>query len=248
MQYILKSYFKAMLGGYTLEQQSRIDSVLEYARSLGDIPYRWHRADDPIQGDDKFWAANNGPVPKQIVATKSIVCSGLTNLMRRYLGKNIPGISPLDLEAEQMKKADGSLIIKEDGSPYTWRDEGHAFPGTTGTWFRYLQEKGRLEPLDVKKKYPKGTMILKDFVSVDLDQGHVVVLLNDANVGETILDQTIIHAYPIIGYKESIEKGIVDVGQTGLTNFKVSHYWGQEEKEPGYYTHICLPENWLLID
>jgi hypothetical protein len=248
MEVILEPYFKAMLGGYTPQEIKDINKVLDYALSLVGTPYRWHRDGDAIQGYDKFWSANEGPVPKEYICSmkSSIVCSGLTNLMRRQLGKNIPGIPPLELSTEQMKKNDGSLIFTDDGKPYTWKDEGRALPGTTGVWFRYLLEKGRLEPIDVKRKYPKGTMILKDFVSVDGDQGHVVILFNED--GETILDQTIIHSYPVHGYNESMAKGIVDVGMTGLTNFKESHYWGKEAKEPGYYTHICLPENWLLKD
>lgn len=224
MQEILKSFFTSMYGGYTLDEQSKIDSVLKYAESLIGTPYRWHREGDSIQGDDKFWAANVEHVTKEQIDTtnKCIVCTGLINLMRRFLNLSIPG-------------ADGK-------GPSDYRE----FPGTTGIWFHYLSEKDRLQKLDITRKYPRGTLLLRNFGSVDKDQGHVAVLIDE--IGLTILDQTIIHAYSEYGYDESIAKGIVNVGQTGLTNFKVSHYWGQEDKEPGYYTHICLPQNWLLKD
>ena len=224
MQDILEIFLTSMYGGYTPDQQSIIDSVLEYAKTLIGTPYRWHKEGDSIQGNDKFWATNAQHITREQINTtnKCIVCTGLINLMRRFLKLSIPG-------------ADGN-------GP----DDYRTFPGTTGTWFHYLSEKGRLESLDITRKYPKGTLLLRDFGSVDKDQGHVAVLIDE--LGSTIFDQTIIHAYSEHGYAESIAEGRVNVGQTGLTNFKVSHYWGQEEKEPGYYTHICLPENWLLQD
>jgi hypothetical protein len=72
-----------------------IHGALQYARSFLGIPYKWHRADDPIAPNDKFWASSE---PLTITAEaiqqagKSIVCTGLVNLVRRHLGLTVPGL------------------------------------------------------------------------------------------------------------------------------------------------------------
>ncbi len=209
-----------MEGGSNTEDQKKINKVIVYAKTLINVPYRWHRDGDKIQGDDKFWAKNAPHVTRDEINTqdKCIVCTGLINLMRRFLGLSIPGL-------------DGSLNDIE----------GDKFPGTTGIWFNYLLRKNRLEKLDVKKKYPKGTLILKNFEDVENDQGHVAVIIDDN--ADNILEQKIIHAYAQLGYNESKNKK--NVGKTGTMKFKFSHYFASDK---GYYTHICLPKNWLLIN
>jgi hypothetical protein len=197
-----------------------ITDALFFALSFVGIPYRWHRDDDPISGDDKFFSKNAPPPTAKDLCSMNlcIVCTGLINLMRRYMKLSVPGV-------------DGSL-----------GDEGKRWAGTTGIWFEYLHSKGRLEVLDLTKKYPKGTLLLRNFGDVKNDQGHVAVLLTDES--DCILNENIIHAYADVGYDESIEKGITDVGITGISRFTVSHYC----IPTGYYTHVCLPENWLLTD
>ena len=199
------------------ENKKKISAVIRYAKSLVNVPYRWHRDGDKIQSSDKFWAKNGSPVSRSTIdkEDKCIVCTGLINLMRRFLGLTIPGL-------------DGSLNDIE----------GNKFPGTTGIWFAYLLRKDRLETLDVSRKYPKGTLLLRDFEDIE-NQGHVAVIIDEK--GTSILDQRIIHAYAKLPYKGS--EHIKNVGKTGTMKFKSSHYYGTPE---GYYTHICLPENWLL--
>ena len=209
-----------MDGGAKTEDEKKINKVIAYAKTLVNVPYRWHRDGDKIQGDDKFWAKNAPHVTREEInkEDKCIVCTGLINLMRRYIGLSIPGI-------------DGSLNDIE----------GDKFPGTTGIWFAYLARKKRLEKLDVTKKYPKGTLVLKNFQDVETDQGHVAVIIDDK--ADTILDQHIIHAFAQVDYNES--KDMKNVGKTGIMKFKLSHYFSSDK---GYYTHVCLPENWLLKD
>lgn len=198
-------------------------SVIEalfFALSFAGIPYRWHRDDDLINGDDKFYAKNGTPPTAKQVRDNNlcIVCTGLINLIRRFMNLTIPGV-------------DGSM-----------GEEGKRWAGTTGIWFEYLQMKKRLEPLDITKKYPKGTLLLRNFGDVKNDQGHVAVLLTDES--DCIINENIIHAYADMGYQESIDKGITDVGITGISRFNIS----QNTTPGGYYTHVCLPENWLMTD
>lgn len=199
------------------EDRKKINAVIRYAKSLVNVPYRWHREGDKIQENDKFWAKNGSHVTREEIdkEDKCIVCTGLINLMRRYVGLSIPGL-------------DGSL---DDIS-------GKEFPGTTGIWFAYLDRKGRLKKLNVKKKYPKGTLLLRDFEDIE-NQGHVAVIIDEK--GDSILDQRIIHAYAKLPYKGS--EDVKNVGKVGTMKFTSSHYYNTED---GYYTHVCLPENWLL--
>ena len=215
-------------GDEELENQTKINSVMRYARSLLGIPYRWHIAGDKIKGNDKFWAENGPKIEKKDIKIKDlcIVCSGLTNLMRRYLGLGIPGL--------------GSLEFADDDKLHglNWRDLGDEFPGTTGIWFHYLSIKGRLLPFNIYSKYPIGTMLLQNYEN-DERQGHVAIVYSSE--GENILSQKIIHATAWIGYAESKEKNLKNVGAVVVQTF-------DDIKKEGWFnvTHVCLPENWLL--
>lgn len=204
---------------HTITMETSIDEILEYLKTFIGIPYRWHRAGDTITADEPFYAGN-GPAPSRAYMDandKSIVCTGLANLARRFRGLSIPGL-------------DGSL---DDDDV-----KGSTYPGTTGTWFAYLDRKGVLEPLNVERSYPKGTLVLRDFGNLENDQGHVGVLIDTCE--SSVLDQTLLHAYADVSYDESID--IKTVGQTGLMPFRDSHLSIPE----GYYSHICRPEHWLL--
>ena len=99
-----------------------VDDSLFYAVSLVGTPYRWYREGEEIKGDDKFWAFN-GPPPSAVEIKQKgscIVCTGLINLMRRFMGLSVPGL-------------DGNLGA-----------DGLKWPGTTSTWYAYLKHKNRL--------------------------------------------------------------------------------------------------------
>lgn len=203
---------------HTIAMEMIVDNILEYLLTFIGVPYRWHRAGDAITADEPFYAGN-GPAPSRAYMDandKSIVCTGLANLARRFRGLSIPGL-------------DGTLDDEDV--------QGSTYPGTTGTWFAYLNRKGILEPLNVERSYPKGTLVLRDFGNLEDDQGHVGVLIDTC--GSVVLDQTLLHAYAELSYDESV--GMKNVGQTGLVPFRDSHLWNSE----GYYTHICRPEHWL---
>lgn len=198
-----------------MEINDRINKVLQYSTTLINIPYRWHKDGDKIEGNDKFWASNDGLIDAQYIKkeNKCIVCTGLINLMRRYVGLPIPGL-------------DGKL-----------GDEGLLFPGTTEIWFQYLEND--LEIIDIYKKYPRGTLLLRNFHNVETDQGHVAVLFSDFN--GCLLEENIIHSYAEENYETSSNSQ--NVGKTGISRFIDSHYW---DGGKGYYTHICLPQYWLF--
>lgn len=190
---------------------SNIKAVLEFLRTFVGVPYRWHKAGDPITADAPFWVSAGPPPSRSYIDAhdKSIVCTGLINLAARYVGAPIPGLSTAD-----------------------------PFAGTTGAWFEYLEAAGLLETLDTSKKYPIGTLILRNFGDLETDQGHVAVVENE--FGPSILDQTILHSYAT----EEYSSNALNAGEVGYTLFRESHYYLDAATEP-YYTHVCYPAHWL---
>jgi cell wall-associated NlpC family hydrolase len=185
------------------------EDVLEYAETMIGVPYRWWNSGDSIESDDKFWASNDGYISREYINEndKCIVCTGLINLMRRYRGLEIPG-------------CDGFM-----------GKTGLRFPGTTYTWFRYLNKKGFLESYSEYEEYPRGTLLIRNYKNVR-DQGHVAVLIGN---------KQIIHACSDYNYDDSVREGIVDVGSTRIDELEDVQSW----LDGNYFTHICRPENWL---
>jgi hypothetical protein len=203
----------------SLEQKTTINNVLLYAETMIGVPYRWWIGGDTLDKDDKFWSENGLPVSRKEIDSKnkSIVCTGLINLMRRFVGLSVPGAS-----------GELDFVI------------GNLFPGGTYTWFTYLETTNRLQKLDITKKYPKGTLVARNYESPDKCQGHVAVIIDEK--GSTILEQNIIHAFPLVPYKECDR--YKDAGSVDITNFEYYNYG--PEYPTGFFTYVCLPENWLL--
>lgn len=217
----------------------KIRTALEYSFSLVGAPYRWY-IEGPFKEDDQFWVKNDeAPSAKQIFDdNKCIVCAGLTNLMRRKIGENIPGIHPLLLDDD----------YNDDTKTGYTRAWGLQFPGTTGTWFHYLRQKGWLHDIDINTEYPVGTLLIKDFDSIDGDQGHVAIIAGHG-LSKKLCDSLIIHAFA--GYGISVEdvkrEGNINkrVGETGITPYQnIQEDWPKFGTT--YFTHISLPEHWLL--
>jgi len=206
-----------------------VNKALEYAESLIGLPFRWYDPDlDSFIGTDKFWCENReAPTSLQIKENdKSIVCAGFPNLLRRKVGLTIPGLN-------------GNINGK-------YKELFKSYPGGTGAWFLYLFQRKRLEKLDMKKRYPKGTLLLARFKDNETDQGHLAVVYDDSDDIKSINDQLIIHSAPDILYTERDKHknhGSVKVEPYSVSNDKFK-YIGKKS----YYTHICLPENWLLLD
>lgn len=191
------------------------------------IPYRWYDENvDTFNGIDKFWCENT-PAPSAfeiIKNDKSIVCTGFINLLRRKLGLDIPGL-------------DGNIRGK-------YKELYRKYPGGTGAWFLYLNQRKCLEKLDMNMKYPKGTLLLARFKNNgEFDQGHAAVVYDDMDNTTTINDQLIIHASPDILYTDKDK--YKNHGSVKIEPFYISNNnW--KSKKKSYYTFVCYPEKWLL--
>ena len=210
-------------------EQSDIANAIEYATSLVNIPFRWYDFNvDTFNGTDKFWC-ENGPAPssvKIIENDKSIVCAGLPNLLRRKCGLSIPGLN-------------GSINGK-------YKDFFKKYPGGTGAWWLYLFQRKRLEKLDMKKRYPKGTLLLSRFKDNETDQGHIAVVYDDIDDNKTINDQLIIHSSPNVLYTERDKHK--NHGSVKIELYSISNNEYKYKGKKSYYTYVCLPENWLLLE
>lgn len=212
------------LGGAT---PSKTSIALQYAKEIAesDIDYKWHNEEDDerevaLSCDDKFWSGNGEPPSAaEIKASgKSIVCAGLTNLMRRKVGFSIPGLN-------------GNIPGQED-----W-DDWKKYPGGTGAWYHYLNQHGRLKVFDSTQKYPPGTLLLQQFESLQ-QQGHVAVVFD--NKGSNILEQNIVHAIPFSNFETS-GTSKDRVGATVIGLYSEYNDWFKVQ-------FVCLPENWLEIN
>jgi hypothetical protein len=115
--------------------------------------------------------------------------------------------------------------------------ENSKYAGGTYIWFKYLEKNKKLKEFDINKKYPKGTLLLRKYKNKD-DQGHVAVIFTEGK--NNVLYEKIIHSYSDVSYQNNKNK--VGPGVT-LTMLGISHFSTNEPK--GYYSHICLPKDWL---
>lgn len=112
--------------------------------------------------------------------------------------------------------------------------------GGTYDWFEYLKEEGRLVPFDINNKYPKGTLLLAPWVD-DENQGHVAVIATEG--ASNVLYEKLLHSYSDEAYTaNNFEKVLPGISLNDSVGW--SHFWSPT----GYYTHACLPENWLDKD
>tara|TARA_Y100001954_G_C15802593_1_gene600947 strand:+ start:1338 stop:1925 length:588 start_codon:yes stop_codon:yes gene_type:complete len=102
------------------------------------------------------------------------------------------------------------------------------FIGGTYAWFIYLKNKKRLEKINFEKQYPKGTLLLQNYNPKD--QGHVAISINSSKRG--LLQSKIVHAINGTWNGKKYNCTVIE---------KLNDY-------PYYnrFTHICLPQNWLL--
>ena len=188
------------------ESEQIINEAIGYLEQMAGIKYAGWRPSMGFRDEDgpPFWKVNSHPPPIQIIRKGGLCCTGLPNLVRRNLGLEVPG-----------------NVTGQRKSKYT---------GTTGAWFHYLNSSNRLQRIDFSKCYPKGTLLLQDYNS--LDQGHVAVLTGANKTRpkntDTLLNNIQIHA-------SSCENSNCVVLEP-LADYHLR----------GRYTHVCLPQNWLL--
>ena len=107
----------------------------------------------------------------------------------------------------------------------------------TGGWFDYLKKKKRLKKFNFKKSYPSGTLLLRDYNPKD--QGHIAIIYKE-NKEKGVLFSSLIHSN---GYNDGSGNRRVKIDESvGKSHF--AQYNGKSNT--GHYTHICLPEDWLL--
>ena len=121
-----------------------------------------------------------------------------------------------------------NIVRRHLGLKIPGLEENYNCPGGTGSWFKYLNEKDRLLEIDFFSVYPNGTLLLQDFNVID--QGHVAVV---TETNGTLLESIIIHNIND-NCNEKYNKVIIE---------KLNDYPNNKR-----FTHICLPENWLLKD
>ena len=155
----------------TEKQNKEVSRAIRYAKRFNDFPYGLCGRQPPKNTtSDKgpFWFANEKPPELNFVKKKGLNCVGLANLVRRYMGLQVPG----KVTGQKL-----TAIIKQ-------------WPGSTSAWFHYLKTEKRLEKIDFDKVYPKGTLLLQDFNPKD--SGHVAFTINSSKKG--LLHSKIIHS------------------------------------------------------
>lgn len=199
---------------YTLSeaQKKEVNKAIRYAKKFENYPYTLCGNQPPkntINDKGPFWFSNEKPPEMNIIKKKGMNCVGLANLVRRYMGLQIPG----KVIGQKL-----TSIVK-------------LWPGSTSAWFHYLKTQKRLEKIDFNKVYPKGTLLLEDFNPKN--SGHVAITINSSKKG--LLESKIIHA---LNWRNNEPKKLFR---------KVSIEKLKESERPyKLYTHICLPQNWLL--
>jgi len=133
------------------------------------VPYRWWKIEMDFKSDDMFYTEDGEPPTalKIIQTDKSVLCAGLINLARRFMGLKIPQI-----------ELSNQTIIK----------------GTTWSWFRILDKK---EPIDITKTYPIGTLLMKDYTNEYDQGHLAIIATNPTSTHpNSINTQQIIHSIP----------------------------------------------------
>lgn len=162
------------------DNQKKINKAMRYASKLKDVKYKCNtKQAGPTKDGPPFWITNTPPPDISKIKKGGICCVGFANLIRRYLGLEIPGMIP------------GKKTITN-------------FIGGTGEWFLYLKSTKRLKKINHKKLYPKGTLLLQNYNPTD--QGHVAIVYKE---NKDLLNSQIMHAQHTCGIKSvNVEKMI----------------------------------------
>ena len=132
-----------------------------------------------------------------------------------------------------------NLMRRKLGLTIPGLDKQYKYSGGTWIWFTTLRKQHKLEVFDINKIYPKGTLLIRNYKNAH-DQGHVAIIFT--NNTKNVLLAKLLHCYPNIGYDEAGHKK-VGPGVTIDESIGKSHFGWNDR---GYYTHACLPKNWLV--
>ena len=130
-----------------------------------------------------------------------------------------------------------NLMRRQVGLPVPGIEQKrNRYAGGTAYWFEYLKKRRALRPFNISEPYPQGTLLLRAFRN-EIDQGHLAIIYSDHF--ENVLYAKLIHSYPLGATPRPGRKvlGGVKIDPT----IGSSHFW----RPLGFYTHACLPENWL---
>ncbi len=142
---------------------SRISFILEKAKSFLGIAYSpWIPSKSCLGDSGPFWSFNGPPVPLEKIQSELLNCVGLINVLRRELHLEIPGVTNESFYA-----------------------------GGTYEWCLYLQTKEKLLPIDPKITYPIGTLLLRDYHSIE-DEGHLAIVIGPNQVIHSIREKGVI--------------------------------------------------------
>ncbi len=148
----------------TTVSNKSIPQALKFLKSLEGVKRTGYCHDTPPDEEGPPFWIGPGPLPcLEEIQRKGSVCVGLGNLVRRYMGLEVPG------------KVTGKKL--------------NDWPGGTESWFEYLSEEGRLEEISFQQVYPPGTLLIQDFNTKD--QGHIAITVDSSDLG--LLKSTIIH-------------------------------------------------------
>lgn len=173
------------------------------------IPYRWWDTDNDKKIDPMYAFNSFYEIDLDKVQKNGLNCAGVINLVRLKLGLKVPGV-----------------------------DEKNKFAGGTSNWFRYLKKNDWLEPFDITKRYPKGTLLIRNYTN-KYQQGHVAVIVSDdkdIHPWENYLIHSIPEERPKI-----LPKGPVSFGMKKMLIVQ-SYYFSENQ----HYTHAILPKYWLI--
>jgi len=115
-------------GGDRYMETTTVSQAIDYGLSIVGAPYRWW-TEGPVPDGSPAWAENGAPPPPEQVIAEGCFCAGVTNLMLRAVGKEIPTL----------------------GDP-NW-------DGGTYAYYHYYNNKGVREVFDIRENYPEGTLI-----------------------------------------------------------------------------------------
>ena len=175
---------------------NKCDIIIKYLKILQGIKFnKTSSPPNPYIDEPSYYINTNAPLPKlNELKKEGINCSGLVNLARRKIGLEIAG------NIKGRRK--------------------YNFIGNTQAWFKYLKDNNRLEKIDINKKYPKGTLLLKNYTPKT--NGHISIVYDNS--------MNIIHTQNHNPDKKT-HKVLI---QSFESDYKYKKY-----------THICYPKNWI---